>query len=87
MSPKVVLVQQERVDQNVFSDSAVELAMVNRGTVRDNVSADITDTSSHAVMDEGNISAVRGSLAAGNGYTSIGSSESLTHTTTAGEST
>ena len=45
---------------------------------------------SKPVLDEGNVSAVRGSLAAGNGRTSISSSESIRgqvpNTTTANES-
>ena len=41
--------------------------MVDRGTVRENMSAGVNDTSS-LLLDQGNVSAVLGSLAAGNGH-------------------
>ena len=62
--------------------------IIDRGTVRENVHADITNTNSQH-LDESIVSAVRGSLAAGNGHTFINSSKSLRgpvpHTTTVGE--
>ena len=58
--------------------------MVAIGTACENVPADLTD---QPVLDEGNMSAVRGSLAAGNGLAISSSSASLRgpvpHTTTA----
>ena len=58
--------------------------MVAIGTACENVPADITD---QPVLDEGNISAIRGSLTAENGHAISSSSASLRgpvpHTTTA----
>ena len=79
-------------ERNAFLDSAVEVAGrfeieaskprndSRQGTICENV----------PVLDKDNVSAVCGSLAAGNGHTSISSSKSLCgpvlHTTTADES-
>ena len=61
--------------------------LASRGTVRDDMSTDTTDSPTQYCM---RASAIHGSLAAGNGHTSISSSESLhgplPHTKTLGES-